>query len=130
MRIRLPVALILALVLNLVLAGSRTVIQGRPPLLLAECSPPAGLQLPVGQGVGIGCRVHGQATTVAVQFWVNQVLQAATDAGPDEVASWTWVPTRTGRHTVTVVASGSDQATVSVSWRIVVVPSDAPVRVP
>jgi hypothetical protein len=130
MRIRLFAILILVLMLSFGLAGTPAAIQGRPSLSLTECSPPAGLLLPVGQGVAVHCRLHGGAPIVHVEFRVNQEPRYTMDAGTEEAASWTWVPTQTGPYTLTVVASADGYPAAEVSRQVMVVPGETPVRIP
>jgi hypothetical protein len=130
MRVRLLAILVLVLLFSFGLVGAPAAIQGRPSLSLAECSPPAGLQLPVGQGVVVRCRLQGGAQVIHVEFWVNQESQYTVEVEADEAASWTWVPTQTGPHMLTVVASADVHQAAAISRQVMVVPGETPVRIP
>jgi len=153
MRIRLLAIVVLVLILSLGSPGAPAVIRGRSFLSLIDCSPPAGLQLPVGQGIAVGCRVEGEASVIHVDFLVNQVVQHAADVRPGEIASWTWVPAQVGRCTLAVVAreqGGTDReyygreyygreyygraysawSVATFSRQVLVLAGDSPVRIP
>lgn len=130
MRVRLFAILILALILSFGLAGAPVVILGRLSLSLSECSPPDGLQLPVGQGVAVHCRLYGEAPLVHVEFLVNGEIRNAVDVRAGEIFSWTWAPTRTGLYTLDTVASADGHEAAMVSRQVRVVPGEMPVRIP
>jgi len=130
MRVRLLAILILALILSFGLAGTPVAIQGRLTLSLGECSPPDGLQLPVGQGVAVHCCLYGEAPVVHVEFLVNEEIQHAVDVGAGEIVSWTWSPTQTGRYTLGIAAFADGHETAMVFRQVRVVPGEMPVRIP
>jgi len=138
MRIRLSAVLILALILSFGFPGAPRVIRGGASLSLTGCSLPDSLQLPLGQGIALRCRVEGDPSAIRVEFLVNQVVHHAADVRPGEVAWWSWVPDRTGRYTLAVVAreqgsidrvpSAGSMATFS--RQVFVLAGDSPVRIP
>lgn len=136
MRFRLLAILILALVLSLGIGGDPMADQRVAPIRLTECTPPAGLQVPAGQGIVVSCRLRGQARLYRVEFLVDGEFRHDADAGAGEVVSWSWVPARAGEHTLTVAArlpgdaAGDREEPSASSWQVVVVPGDAPVRLP
>ncbi len=129
MRVRLLAILFLALLI-LGFSVAPAAIERRPRLALTDCSPQDDLQLPVGQGVVVRCRLRGQAQVIRVEFLVNQIPQHTVQICAGEVASWTWVPTHTGRYTLTVVASAAGHKAATVSRQVVAVPDGWPVRIP
>lgn len=68
MHVRLLAILLLALILSFGLAGALVVIQGRLSLSLSACSLPDGLQLRVGQGVAVHCRLYTKAPLSHVEL--------------------------------------------------------------
>lgn len=130
MRVRLLAILVLALILFLGFPGAPAAIQGRPSLALVECSPPAGLQLPVGQGLAVRCRPRGDAQVIHVEFAVNGESTHAADVQANEMVSWTWVPAHRGQYTLSLAASVEGRRAAMISWQIRVVPGDSPVRIP
>ncbi len=130
MRARLLAILLLAVLLVLSFAAAPAAIEGRPPLSLTECSPPADLQLPVGQGVAVHCRLRGQVPVIRVEFLVDRISQHVVQVHTGEVVSWTWVPAQAGRYTLTVVASAEGHKAVAISRQVMVVPDNSPVRIP
>lgn len=130
MRIRLLSILILALILSLGFPGAPAAIRGEASLSLSGCSLPDGLQLPVGQGIALRCRVRGETPVIHVEFLVNQVVHCATRVHPGEVAWWSWVPDRVGRYTVAVAAREQGGSVVTFSRQVFVLVADSPVRIP
>ncbi|MEJ2208658.1 MAG: hypothetical protein P8129_06430, partial [Anaerolineae bacterium] len=99
MRIRLLAILILALILSFAFPGAPAAIRGQSSLSLAGCSLPEGLQLPIGQGIALVCRVGGEAPVIHVEVLVDQGVHHAADVRPGDIVSWSWVPTQVGRQT-------------------------------
>jgi hypothetical protein len=143
MRIRLLAILILALILSFAFPGAPAAIRGQSSLSLAGCSLPEGLQLPIGQGIALVCRVGGEAPVIHVEFLVDQGVHHAADVRPGDIVSWSWVPTQVGRHTLAILARkqmGSGRvppARASSAWpvatfsrHVFVLAADSPVRIP
>jgi hypothetical protein len=88
MRLRLFAILVLVLLLNVVLAGSPLTIHSQPSVSLVCLSPPERLELPVGQGVEVLCRLQGTAQGASVAFRVNGVPLYVEDVLTDGFVRW------------------------------------------
>jgi hypothetical protein len=126
MRVRLLTGLILALILSLALAGTPAASR----LALSDCAPPAGLQVPAGQGLAVRCRLHGGTGLVRVHFSVDGIPHHTIDAPANGVVAWSWLPQRTGSHTLVLAAYVDGRLVASVSRQVQVVPGGQPVRIP
>jgi hypothetical protein len=126
MRVRLFTGLILALILNLALAGAPSPSR----LALSDCAPPAGLQVPAGQGLAVRCRLRGGTGPVRIRFSVDGIPHHTVDAPADGVVFWSWLPQRTGSHTLALAAYVDGRLAASVSRQVQVVPGGRPVRIP
>lgn len=129
MRFRGLAILILVLVLSVTVFGSPSATQPQSPARLGACSPPEGLQLPLGQGVEVSCRLHSEEQT-SVEFLVNGTPEQIKFAGPGEIAALAWNPTHTGPHTLAIVVRSGGQEVAAIHRQVHVVSPDMPVRVP
>jgi hypothetical protein len=130
MRVRLLTGLVLALILTLALSGAPSAVQGPSSLTLTDCAPPAGLQIPAGQGLAVRCRLHGEAESVRVRFLVDGALRQTLEGLAGDVVAWSWLPNRTGSHTLELVAYVDGRLAATFSRQVQVVPSGLPARIP
>lgn len=129
MRFRVLVILSLILLSSLVLTGlPASHSSSSTPLVFL--SPPAGLELPVGQGVLIGVQNRLPGTErVDLEFRANGLLLQTGGVMPGESAVASWIPAQAGPHVLTVVARAGDRQVARITRRLLVMPAGSPVRI-
>ncbi len=128
MRKRLFTILVLALALCAILSGSLAGIYRPVPVRLICLSPPEGLELPVGQGVEIRCRVEAHAPAT-VEFRIDDVPANSREVAPGSYAAMTWLPEQTGSHVLMIGVRIGNRETVLATRRVLVTPPGSPVRI-
>jgi hypothetical protein len=128
MRLRLFAILALALLFSVFFTGSPLATHNQPSVSLADCSPPAGLELPVGQGVEVRCRLKGE-TRASVEILVNGVPFHSGQVPLNGVTALSWIPSRTGLHTLEVVVRTEGREAAKFTRTVFVVAPGSPVRI-
>lgn len=99
-----------------------------PSVSLTLLSPPAGLELPVGQAMEVSCRLEGEAPAT-VEFLVNGVPVRTEVVPPDGEATFSWMPTHVGSQTLTVVVRMGGKSASAATRQVLAVPPGSPVRI-
>jgi hypothetical protein len=129
MRERLFAIFVLAVILCILFPGSPAAVQNResaPPVCLL---PPEGLELPVGQGIGIRCRLQAESPAT-IAFLVDDMLAGTKEARPGGTVTLGWVPQQPGSHTLATAVRTGNRGWTKTTCRVLVVPSGSPVRIP
>ena len=130
MRVRLLTGLVLALILSLALSGAPSAVRGPSSLTLTDCAPPAGLQIPAGQGLAVRCRLRGGTGAIRARFLVDGTLRYTLDGLDGDVVAWSWLPDRAGSYTLELAAYVDGRLAATFSRQVQVVSSGLPARIP
>lgn len=129
MRIRIFAILVLIMVLSVLFSAEPLAVRPGAGVQMDCLSPPDGLELPLGQAIGIRCRLEAPSPAV-VEFLVDGVLIDSQTVSPGAAAVVAWLPARAGEHVLTMIAYLDGRQLAARARRVRVAPAGSPVRVP
>jgi hypothetical protein len=129
MRARLFVILTLALILYAFFPSSPSATHTQSFVALTLVSPPAGLELPVGQGIEVRSRLQA-GSPMAIEFLIDGAQTETQEVLPGGFAAMGWIPEPLGPHVVEIVVRMGGRELTRTTRHVLVVPSDSPAHIP
>jgi hypothetical protein len=129
MRARLFVVLSLALILYAIFPSSPSATHTQSSVALTLVSPPAGLELPVGQGIEVRSRWQA-GSPVTIEFLIDGARTETKQVPPGGFAAMSWVPGQLGPHVLELVVRMGGRELTRTTRHVLVIPSDSPVHIP